>query len=128
MTWLLHNYFLPTINPSTVVPPQSAPLRSLAPMLKQYKSLRKIIIRDASLRSQYQQEIKGVLRDVERWIAEATVSANVAVGELGWGTSGKGDQSAKERWALERLCDTLLEKGALVPLSKKYDSRSYNLI
>ncbi|KAJ7814152.1 Las1-like-domain-containing protein [Mycena olivaceomarginata] len=97
MTWLLHNYFLPTINPSTVVPPQSAPLRSLAPMLKQYKSLRKIVIRDTSLRSQYQQEIKGVLRDVERWIAEATVSANVAVGELGWGTSGKGDQSAKER-------------------------------
>ncbi|KAF7367218.1 Protein LAS1 [Mycena sanguinolenta] len=119
MTWLLHNYFLPTINPSTVAPPQSPPLRPLAPVLKQYKSLRKIVTRDASLKSQYQQETKTVFKDIERWIAEATVSANVAVGELGWSTSGKGDQSAKERWALERLCDALMEKGALVPLSKK---------
>ncbi|KAJ6519442.1 Las1-like-domain-containing protein [Mycena sanguinolenta] len=119
MTWLLHNYFLPTINPSTVAAPQSPSLRPLAPVLKQYKSLRKIVTRDASLKSQYQQEIKTVFRDVERWIAEATVSANVAVGELGWSASGKGDQSAKERWALERLCDALMEKGILVPLSKK---------
>ncbi|KAJ7693686.1 Las1-like-domain-containing protein [Mycena rosella] len=119
MTWLLHNYFLPTLNPSTVPPPQAAPLRPLAPVLKLYKSLRKIITRDASLRSQYHQEIKSVFKDVERWIAEATVAANVAVGELGWDTSQKGDQSAKERWALERLCDALMEKGALVPLSKK---------
>lgn len=122
MTWLLHNYFLPTLNPSTVPPQQAAPLRPLAPILKQYKSLRKIITRDASLRSQYQQEIKGVFRDVERWIAEATVAANVAVGELGWDTSEKGDQTAKERWALERLCDGLMDKGALAPLSKKYAS------
>ncbi|KAJ7770825.1 Las1-like-domain-containing protein [Mycena maculata] len=119
MAWLLHNYFLPTLNPSTVAPQQAAPLRPLAPILKQYKSLRKIVARDASLRSQYQQEIKGVFRDVERWIAEATVAANVAVGELSWDTSGKGDQNAKERWALERLCDGFLQKGALVPLSKK---------
>ncbi|KAJ7139738.1 Las1-like-domain-containing protein [Mycena epipterygia] len=120
MTWLLHNYFLPTINPSTVAPPQSAPLRPLAPVLKQYKALRKIITRDASLRSQYHQELKSVVKDVERWIAEATVSANVAGGELGWDASQKGDdQSMKERWALERLCDALMEKGALVPLSKK---------
>jgi ribosomal biogenesis protein LAS1 len=128
MTWLLHNYFLPTINPSTVAPPQSTPLRSLTPVLKQYKSLRKIITRDASLRSQYQQEIKSVFKDVERWIAEATVSANVAVGELGWDTSAKGDQSAKEKWALERLCDALMEKGALVPLSKKYALRPRNAV
>ncbi|KAJ7456627.1 Las1-like-domain-containing protein [Mycena latifolia] len=119
MTWLLHNYFLPTLNPSTELAPQAAPLRPLAPVLKQYKSLRKIVTRDASLRSQYHQEIKSVLKDVERWIAEATVAANVAVGELGWDTGQKGDQSAKERWALERLCDALMEKGALVPLSKK---------
>ncbi|KAJ7655181.1 Las1-like-domain-containing protein [Mycena polygramma] len=118
MAWLLHNYFLPTINPSTVVPPKSAPLRSLTPALKQYKALRKIITRDASLRSQYNQEIKAVFKDVERWIAEATVSANVAVGQLGWDT-GRGDQNSKERWALDRLCDALMEKGALVPLSKK---------
>ncbi|KAJ6575519.1 Las1-like-domain-containing protein [Mycena sp. CBHHK59/15] len=109
MMWLLHNYFLPTLNPSTVPRPQAAPLRPLAPTLKQYKSLRKIITRDASLRSQYHQEIKSVFKDIERWVAEATVAANVA----------KEDQSVKERWALERLCDALMEKGALVPLSKK---------
>ncbi|KAJ7102316.1 Las1-like-domain-containing protein [Mycena belliarum] len=119
MTWLLHNYFLPTLNPSTVPPPQAAPLRPLAPALKQYKALRKIVTRDASLRSQYQPQIKSVLKDVERWIAEATVAANVAGGELGWDPAQRGDQNAKERWALERICDALMEKGALVPLSKK---------
>ncbi|KAJ7462768.1 Las1-like-domain-containing protein [Mycena galericulata] len=119
MTWLLHNYFLPTLNPSTVSQQQPAPLRPLAPILKQYKSLRKIITRDASLRSQYQQEIKGVLKDVERWLSEATVAANVAVTGLAWDTSEISDQNPKERWALERLCDALMDKGALVPLSKK---------
>ncbi|KAJ7169509.1 Las1-like-domain-containing protein [Mycena filopes] len=119
MTWLLHNYFLPTINPSTCGPPAIRTVAVLAPVLKQYKALRKIITRDASLRTQYHQEIKSVFKDVERWIAEAAVSANVAVGELGWDSGKGGDQSAKERWALERLCDALMEKGALVPLSKK---------
>jgi ribosomal biogenesis protein LAS1 len=76
-------------------------------------------MRDASLRSHYHQEIKTILKDVERWIAEATVAANVAVGELGWDSPEKADQSTKEKWALERLCDALMEKGALVPLSKK---------
>ncbi|KAJ7225899.1 Las1-like-domain-containing protein [Mycena pura] len=119
MTWLLHNYFLPTINPSTAPALTPAPLRPLSPVLKEYKSLRKIVTRDASLKSQYQHEINSVLRDIERWIAEVTVSANVAAGDLGWGNTGNIDQSAKERWALEQLCDALLEKGALVPLSKK---------
>ncbi|KAJ7101017.1 Las1-like-domain-containing protein [Mycena crocata] len=117
MSWLLHNYFLPTLNPSTVAPPTPAPLRSLAPVLKQYKYFRKVITRDASLRTQYHQELKGLSRDIERWIAEATVAANVAVGALGWDAGEKGDQ--KERWALERLCDILMEKGVLVPLAKK---------
>ncbi|KAK7064557.1 protein LAS1 [Favolaschia claudopus] len=119
MIWLLHNYFLPTINPSSAIPLQSPTLRPLAPLLKQYKFLRKIITRDASLRSQYLQELKSASRDIERWIAEAMVTANVAIGELGWGTAAKGDQSTKERWALEQFCDALLQKGALVPLSKK---------
>jgi ribosomal biogenesis protein LAS1 len=65
------------------------------------------------------------MKDVERWIAEAKVAANIAAGNLGWehSTSGSvldsGELDAKERWALEQLCDALLEKGALVPLSKK---------
>ncbi|KAJ7630589.1 Las1-like-domain-containing protein [Roridomyces roridus] len=116
MTWLLHNYFIPTLNPSIAAPQQAAPLRPLAPILKQYKFLQKVIARDVSVRLQYKQEVKGILRGVERWIAEATIAANVAAGELAWDI---GDESVKERWALEKLCDSLMEKGVLVPLSKK---------
>ncbi|GLB36507.1 putative las1-like [Lyophyllum shimeji] len=124
MVWLLHNYFLPTINPSTV-PETRAPLRSLEPVLKQYKTLLKITTRDASLKTQYKPAILSVMKDVERWIAEARVAANMTTRQLGWEANTSeipGDSEAmdpKERWALERLCDALLEKGALVPLSRK---------
>lgn len=83
------------------------------PILKHYKSLLKMITRDASLRSQYKFAIASSLKDVERWVAEAKVAANIAAGNLGW------EVDVKERWALELLGDALLEKGALVPLSKK---------
>jgi ribosomal biogenesis protein LAS1 len=125
MSWLLHNYFLPTINPSSVAEPQGTPLRPISPLLKQYKTLLKITTRDASLKSQYKIAISAIIRDIERWIAEAKVAANVAVGEIGWesGTPenflDSGEIDVKERWALERLCDGLLQKGSLVPLSKK---------
>ncbi|KAJ2919320.1 hypothetical protein MD484_g1094, partial [Candolleomyces efflorescens] len=67
------------------------------------------------------------MKDIERWLAEAGVAANLSVGEVGWdapatsggGTSTLAEQDSKEKWALDRLCDELLEKGALVPLSKK---------
>ena len=65
------------------------------------------------------------MKDVERWIAEAKVEANMAVGNLGWEANVSenhvhfGEVDIENRWALERLCDALLEKGALVPLSKK---------
>ncbi|CAK5270331.1 unnamed protein product, partial [Mycena citricolor] len=49
----------------------------------------------------------------------AMVTANIAIGELGWGNLEKTDQDMKEKWALERLSDALMEKGGLVPLSKK---------
>lgn len=125
MSWLLHNYFLPTINPSPAAQAQPTPLRPLEPILKQYKNYMKITTRDASLKSRYKAEIAGILKDVERWVAEAKVAANVAVDGFGWDLSGPsdsvdvGDQDLKERWALDRLCDALLEKGVLVPLSKK---------
>lgn len=129
MGWFLHNYFLPTINPAA--PRREAPsLRPLTPVLKQYKTILKIITRDASLRTRYKQEVNTITRDIERWISEAKVAANIAVGGVGWDT---GDQTTggpqgenqddgmdpKEKWALERFCDALLEKGGLVPLSKK---------
>ncbi|RDB29692.1 Protein LAS1 [Hypsizygus marmoreus] len=124
MVWLLHNYFLPTINPSSISETQ-APLRPLTPILKQYKSLLKITTRDASLKTQYKPAVLAVMKDVDRWMAEAKVAANVADSGLEWEYSDSeinleaGEMDGKERWALERLCDGLLEKGALVPLSKK---------
>lgn len=125
LSWLLHNYFLPTLNPSTVSQAQATQLRPLAPILKQYKNLLKITTRDASVVGQYKAAISSVQKDIERWISEAKVAANVAVGELEWDNvqvndiMGGLDEDPKERWALERLCDGLLEGGALVPLSKK---------
>lgn len=104
---------------------QATQLRSLAPILQQYKNLLKITTRDASVVSQYKAAISSVQRDIERWVSEAKVAANVAVGELEWDNGqindimGGVDEDPKEKWALERLCDGLLEKGALVPLSKK---------
>jgi ribosomal biogenesis protein LAS1 len=130
MAWLLHNYFLPTLNSSAAAAPTAPNLRPLEPLLKEYKALLKITTRDASLKKQYAAQITTVLRDVERWVAEAKVAAGRAVG-LGWEIDGniqeRGSETAKnetvgderERWALERLAEALLERGALIPLSKK---------
>jgi len=115
MGWLLNNYFLPTLSSSTPSSIQRAPLRPLSPLLKQYKAYLKATSRDASLASKYKLDITKVLRDIERWIAEAKVTASGA--EMEWDDGEEGD--GRERWALERLCDALLEKGALVPVSKK---------
>ncbi|KXN81109.1 Protein LAS1 [Leucoagaricus sp. SymC.cos] len=131
MSWLLHNYFLPTLNPASTPERKALPLRPLGPILKQYRSVLKTITRDASLRTRYKQEVNTITRDIERWISEANVAANIAVSEVGWGTGGKEltvealegsrteDIGPKEKWALEKFCDVLLEKGGLVPLSKK---------
>ena len=124
MTWLLNNYFLPTLYPTTQPTSYSPPLRPLAPILKEYKNILKITTRDVSLRSHYQPEITKILRDVERWITEAKVAANISAGALDWDLSGNvtaedSEIDPKERWALEKFCDSLLEKGLLVPLSRK---------
>lgn len=79
----------------------------------------KMTTRDASLRSQYKHELNTIFRDIERWVSEAKVSANFSSGGMGWDSD---DQEGKEKWALEQLCEALLEKGALVPLSKKYST------
>jgi ribosomal biogenesis protein LAS1 len=91
----------------------------------------KIVVRDASLRTRFRQAIGATTRDIERWVAEAKVAADISSGDVGWATDGdtlraprtvdEDDHiNSKERWALERLCDVLLEKGGLVPLSRKY--------
>lgn len=115
MSWLLHNYFLPTLNPSTASQVQAVQLPPLAPILKQYKNLLKITTRDASLQTQYHADIHSAQKTIQRWVAQAKVAANVAAGDPAW----DGDEDPKERWALDRLSDSLLEKGALAPLSKK---------
>ena len=123
MAWLLQNYFLPTLNPTTPSAShlQRPALRPLAPLLKQYKAFAKATARDASLAVKYKHEVIRVLRDVERWVAEAKVAAPVAATAWDDIDSEEGDEvDPRERWALERLAEALLEKGALVPVSKKY--------
>jgi ribosomal biogenesis protein LAS1 len=117
MSWLLHNYWMPTVNPTSMIQSTIKPLRPLEPILKEYKLLMKLTSRDVSLRPQYKQNLNTILRSIERWTAEAKIQASAFAGEPGWDT---GDQTAKERWALDRLCDALLAKGSLVPLSKKF--------
>ncbi|OJT14018.1 Protein LAS1 [Trametes pubescens] len=121
MAWLLHNYFLPTLNPSTPSAAPSQPLRPLAPLLRQYKALMKATTRDATLRVQLRGDITKATRDVERWIAEAKVASAAAAGALGWeDTLPDGDEEdTRERWALDRVAEALVQKGGLVPLSKK---------
>ncbi|KAH9846636.1 Las1-domain-containing protein [Lenzites betulinus] len=121
MTWLLHNYFLPTLNPSTSAAAPMQPLRPLAPLLKQYKTLLKATTRDATLRVQLRAEITKATRDIERWIAEAKVVSAAAAGAVGWEDAlPDGDaEDGRERWALDRLAETLIQRGVLVPLSKR---------
>ncbi|OCH92729.1 Las1-domain-containing protein [Obba rivulosa] len=123
MAWLLHNYFLPTLNPSAPPSSRSTTVRPLTPILNRYKALLKATTRDVSLLANLRPDITKVLRDIERWVAEAKVAASASAGELDWASShdvpSPGEADWRERWALERLCDALTEKGALVPLSKK---------
>ena len=137
----MHNYFLPTLNPSPTQAP-SPSIRPVEPLLRRYKNLLKIVSRDASLRAHHAADISGVLREIERWIAEARVAAVHAhasefaswlfyrgreagepiVAEVGNGDDNGGDDEEpepREAWALDRLCDALLVKGALVPISRK---------
>lgn len=113
---------MPELHPSSVEPDRRQLLRSAAPLLRKYSVLMKIVTRDASLRQKHQSEIDNVLRDIERWIAEAKAAVDISNGDLGWEGIESDDStvsSTQERLALEALCDNLMEKGALVPLAKK---------
>ncbi|KZV95642.1 Las1-domain-containing protein [Exidia glandulosa HHB12029] len=109
LTWILHNYFMPVLSmaESTARPPVQPP--SLAPLLKEYKTLAKQATRDASLRSSLQPDLTRIFRQLERWIGEAKVSS-LSV------SSGTDDAEAN---ALELLSYELLDKGGLVPIAKK---------
>ena len=102
-------------------------MRPIAPLLKSYKLLMKTVARDGSLRKQHQDEIDTVMRHIERWITEAKVSAELAVNPLGWGfddNSAAARVDMKEKWALELICNALLERGAIVPVSKRSETDS----
>lgn len=128
MSWLLHNYFLPQLRPTAEASLRKEPtLRPLTPLLKEYKAFLKTTTRDGSLRKEYAPRITAVLRDVERWVAEAKIAANIEGSViLGWSAAGddkdvqEEESDVREKWALERLADTLLERGALIPVAKKY--------
>jgi ribosomal biogenesis protein LAS1 len=103
----------------------------------QYKNLLKIVSRDASLRPRHEADISSVLREIERWVSEARVAASAAANEFAWesrdgyelaaatgGSTGRADGGSdepepREIWALDRLCEALLTRGVLVPISRK---------
>ncbi|KAI0252650.1 Las1-like-domain-containing protein [Lactifluus subvellereus] len=133
LSWLLHNYFLPTLNPALARALPRPSIRPLDPLLRQYKSLLKVVSRDASLRARHEADISGVLREIERWVAEARVAADAATSEFacrprdGYGQAAAGESAGteddepepRETWALDRLCEALLARGVLVPVSRK---------
>ncbi|EJF58409.1 Las1-domain-containing protein [Dichomitus squalens LYAD-421 SS1] len=121
MAWLLDNYFLPTLNPVTPSSGAAPPLRPLSSPLKQYKAIMKATTRDATLHVEYRAEITKVMRDIERWIAEAKVASASAAGGVRWedGQEDGDEEDVREKWALDRLAEVLVDRGMLVPLSKK---------
>jgi ribosomal biogenesis protein LAS1 len=142
LSWLLHNYFLPTLNPAHTPPRPllTLRLRPAEPLLRRYKSLcKKSLARgddEASLHSvRREEDVRTVLREIERWLAEARVTGATTAHptttstEFGGGSAPYDDydydgEDPSEVWALDRLCDALLARGALVPLSRKWVSIS----
>ncbi|KAF9524079.1 Las1-like-domain-containing protein [Crepidotus variabilis] len=121
MSWLLHNYYLPMLNPPIATTQKSqsiVQIRPLIPLLKGYKGTMKTMTRDVSVVTQHRAKLLSVLRDIERWIGECQVAAT-GLEDLGWGDRSMDDENTRETWAVERFCDGLAEKGMLVPLSKK---------
>lgn len=114
------------LNPPITITQESEKIleiRPLLPLLKAYKGTMKTMTRDVSVVPQHRTKLLSVLRDLERWISECQVAANIAVGlrdfDWGRGDACTDDEDIRETWALERFCDGLTEKGMLVPLSKK---------
>ena len=94
-------------------------LSPLAPLLKQYKLLLKTTTRDASLQTQYKSDITRVLRDIERWVGEAKVAAASSASLGKWAEDEGSPREESEQWALERLCECLIDRGGIVPVSSR---------
>jgi len=108
LSWLEKTYFLPTLAKNAPQAPESTPV---APLLKQYKTLMKSILRDRSLQRSLEGDLNMSLRSFDAWIGEAATAA--------WSL---WDSDAEERggWALEKLSTALTQSGGLVPVAKKY--------
>ena len=122
MAWLLHNYFLPTLSPPAPLDGTTSTrqLTPIDPYLKEYKKLLKTIVRDTSLKSRLKPDVSKILRNIERWISEAKLAAPGSFfDDLDTIDRGEIKVDPSEKWALDRLCGTLLQKGFLVPVSSK---------
>ncbi|KAI0286742.1 hypothetical protein BGY98DRAFT_929858 [Russula aff. rugulosa BPL654] len=99
-----------TLNPSPAQA-QLNSIRPVEPLLRRYKNLLKTVLRDASLRARHAVDVSGILREIERWLAEALLRAGESV------VAAVGDNSDEEPeprdWDLNILCDALLVKRAL---------------
>ncbi len=64
-----------------------------------------------------------ILRDIERWIGEARIAAASVIGDVLGSRliidEDDAEMDPRESWALDRLCDELLGRGALVPVASK---------
>ena len=119
MSWLLRNYFLPTISPVNQSLNAGVTLSPLSPVLAQYKQLLKTTTRDVSLKSRFKPELARILRDVEHWILDAKVAASMVEMDI---ETQQDEEYEKDRCALEPLCDGLIGPGGLVPTSKRFVS------
>lgn len=113
----MHNYFIPTISPSLPSSSSTIQLSPAEPILQRYKSLVKATSKDITLQKKRTTDFDKVFRDLERWVGEAKIAS--------WGAMNLSvvdddeEDEWKEGWALDRLCEALLGRGGLVPVSKK---------
>lgn len=120
LTWLLHNYFIPTISPALASSQTTIQLSPVEPILQRYKSLVKATSKDVTLQRKKAADFDKVFRDLERWIGEAKIAS---WGAMNLSVVDDDEDDWKEGWALDRLCEALLGRGGLVPVSKKKRSQ-----
>lgn len=100
LDYLYTSYWLPTLSP--VSTPALLPLDPLRPLLKSYKQLAKLSLRDNSKSAAIKADLTKIYRGLEGWVLEAE-------------SQGRG----RER-ALEGLAEVFVEEGGgLVPMARK---------
>ncbi|KAF8526244.1 Las1-domain-containing protein [Hysterangium stoloniferum] len=109
MSWLLRNFFLPTLSPNSGGETVQTMPSSLQPTLLQYKQLLKSTIRDASLKNSSKPELLRILQAFELWISEARVAASTITFDV----QSSEDDDEKEKWSLEQFCEGLIGRGGL---------------